>query len=226
MISNDPPKYASLPCNTSSDIHITYRPYDERFRLEKHADIAKATKRWHSCLRLTQSRRQVHAPPGEMGQERLVTPWDGDDSFVAFGFVGKFAAKDDLITIDLTNNSKLDSLLFILGWVLLPTIYGGIHLTAWAFDFSAPVEQLLWRTSCLTLTTAAPVIALLVLVADNAGDFAERLVLFVFKFGSVPFVLFYMFCRVFIVVESFLNLRHTPIGAFWVPSWLLYIPHV
>jgi len=39
-------------------------------------------------------------------------------------------------------------------------------------------------------------------------------------------VLWYIFCRVFIVVESFIMLVHIPDQALQVPTWAAYIPHI
>lgn len=42
----------------------------------------------------------------------------------------------------------------------------------------------------------------------------------------LPFVLLYLFSRVFIIVESFLSLRHVPIGVYTSVGWSKYIPHL
>lgn len=34
---------------------------------------------------------------------------------------------------------------------ILPIIYGGIHLTAWNFEFPTNIERLLWKISCLII---------------------------------------------------------------------------
>jgi hypothetical protein len=39
-------------------------------------------------------------------------------------------------------------------------------------------------------------------------------------------VLWYIFCRVFIIVESFIMLAHIPDQALQVPTWSAYIPHI
>ena len=35
--------------------------------------------------------------------------------------------------------------------ILLPLLYGGIHLGAWEYDFPSKVEDVLWRIACLTV---------------------------------------------------------------------------
>ncbi|KAH6875317.1 hypothetical protein BKA58DRAFT_119073 [Alternaria rosae] len=39
-------------------------------------------------------------------------------------------------------------------------------------------------------------------------------------------LLFYMLCRIFIIVECFIDLFHLPDSAFIVPMWSLYFPHL
>lgn len=39
-------------------------------------------------------------------------------------------------------------------------------------------------------------------------------------------VLWYVFCRVFIIVESFIMLAHIPEQALMVPTWSAYVPHI
>jgi hypothetical protein len=39
-------------------------------------------------------------------------------------------------------------------------------------------------------------------------------------------ILWYIFCRVFIIVESFIMLAHIPDRALQVPTWSAYIPHI
>lgn len=44
--------------------------------------------------------------------------------------------------------------------------------------------------------------------------------------GIGPFVLLFIGARGYIVVESFLSLRRSPIGVFLTPSWLQMLPHL
>ncbi|KAK3304645.1 uncharacterized protein B0T15DRAFT_249690 [Chaetomium strumarium] len=38
----------------------------------------------------------------------------------------------------------------------LPTVYGGVHLSAWNFEFPTTVEHLLWKIMCFTIIGAVP----------------------------------------------------------------------
>ena len=46
--------------------------------------------------------------------------------------------------------------------VVLPAIYGGIHMSAWNFQFPTNQEHLLWRISCLTILGSFPLLASIV----------------------------------------------------------------
>jgi hypothetical protein len=42
--------------------------------------------------------------------------------------------------------------------VALPAVYGGVHLSAWNFDFPTPMEHLLWKSACLIIIGAVPAV--------------------------------------------------------------------
>ena len=123
---------------------------------------------------------------------------------------------------------------------LLASLYGGIHLALWNYDFPTPVESILWRISAATLTSA-PVLFLFLLIwyllADWLGkifpssaiwnSFAWCLAIIVFLIPRFAAMLFYVFARIFIVVESFMSLRNVPIGVYEGGlGWSKYIPHL
>jgi hypothetical protein len=39
-------------------------------------------------------------------------------------------------------------------------------------------------------------------------------------------ILFYTVARVYLVVECFINVAHLPDGAYQVPRWAQYVPHI
>ncbi|KAK0647995.1 hypothetical protein B0T16DRAFT_407565 [Cercophora newfieldiana] len=39
-------------------------------------------------------------------------------------------------------------------------------------------------------------------------------------------VALYLLARVYLVVESFINLSHLPKSAYEMPAWSLYVPHI
>ena len=130
--------------------------------------------------------------------------------------------------------------------LLLASLYGGIHLALWKYDFPTPVESLSWKISAATLTSA-PVLFLFLWVklADELqkifprfcsgvrgfwGLVKERFessIALVFRIAIVLAGSLYMSARIFIVVESFMSLRHVPIGVYEGGlGWSKYIPHL
>jgi hypothetical protein len=125
--------------------------------------------------------------------------------------------------------------------IILPTVYGGIHLTALTWRFPTVAEHLIWRISCYGIVFAIPATTLASILGrimgaaiqscmrcgKSPGSFSsdgkiQGVILSVVSFIAVCS---YIFFRVFIVLECFLSLPSVPIGAYWVPTWLQYIPH-
>ena len=138
-------------------------------------------------------------------------------------------------------------LLFLLRFfVPLTAAYGGIHLSAWKFEFPSRVESIIWRTACFIIIGSS--FALLALPSwealddysdqfhdgpwqmdretRRAWDFLRALNKMVgFGFGGLLLVC-YAASRIYLVVESFISLRHVPIGVFAAVPWVENIPHV
>ena len=108
---------------------------------------------------------------------------------------------------------------------LLPVIYGSIHLTAWGFDFPTLAESILWKTSCLIIITLSfPVLPSFCIPAFVAylDDFFPSLVIsFMLLSLSLSTA-----ARIFLVLESFISLRHVPIGVYAAVPWVQNIPHI
>ena len=140
---------------------------------------------------------------------------------------------------------------------LLGSLYGGIHLALWNYDFPTSLETFLWRFSAATLGSASVLFLLVaLLVTAYDGDekyYSERreereereeqaeeshgndalwfgcfVLLWMFLLSVVvAAVLLYIFARILIVVESFISLRHVPIGVYEGGlGWSRYIPHL
>ncbi|KAK4242149.1 hypothetical protein C8A03DRAFT_29734 [Achaetomium macrosporum] len=125
--------------------------------------------------------------------------------------------------------------------VALPAVYGGVHLSAWNFEFPTPVEHLLWKTTCFIIIGAVPAmldtLAILlfigrwfsILVPSSAVG-KSRIGLIemggrYYQAVGIIVLVAYGCARVYIVVESFLSLRRVPIGVYYTPSWLQMVPH-
>lgn len=117
--------------------------------------------------------------------------------------------------------------------------YGGIHLTAFNAPFPTPMQQLLWRISSIALTSSAPVVlfALLPYYDDGLRDrlkakdkkiwyWSYNLIAPISSVVIVYLLLFYVFCRAFLLVECFVSIPHLPDSTFEVPKSALYFPHI
>jgi hypothetical protein len=119
---------------------------------------------------------------------------------------------------------------------LLPAIYGAVHLSAWSFEFPSPVEKLLWKIACLDLVISLPVFLVVGVARENRmvgvggrdnGCVAELTLL---SWGGLLFLLLNVpvtvVARMYLVVESFISLRHVPIGVYATVPWSDWLPHI
>lgn len=129
-------------------------------------------------------------------------------------------------TLDLMINERK----FLLLLVTLPLVYGGIHLATWDFNFASKTEHLLWKIACFDIMGTIPFGLLYFLGRYPCLLFSnERLiVLYHPLFWAIysPLAALYALARLYIVVESFISLRHVPIGSYAAVPWVQDIPHV
>lgn len=123
--------------------------------------------------------------------------------------------------------------------IALSSAYGGIHMVAWNFDFPTSNEHLLWKFTCIELAgylfAAAFVWMLLVEVFSFTEIASHGQIIVRSTLSILPLLLalalvlnfpLYVVSRVYIVVESFISLRHVPIGVYAAVPWSNYIPHI
>ncbi|KAL8738302.1 MAG: hypothetical protein Q9181_000891 [Wetmoreana brouardii] len=119
--------------------------------------------------------------------------------------------------------------------------YGAAHCTAWNFIFPTPTERLLWRISCVD--TVAGVISLLALFSLSVylHEHQARSLIKAF-FTQEPGIMSWVYrmiitigvlniplfilSRIFIIVETFISLRHVQKGVYKTVEWTDYIPHI
>ena len=119
--------------------------------------------------------------------------------------------------------------------------YGAAHCTAWNFIFPSRIERFVWRIACVD--TVAGVISLLALFSifvylheheprslikayfapeHGVMSWLYRVVITV---GILNVPLFAL-SRMYIVVETFISLRHVQKGVYKTVDWAEYIPHI
>lgn len=139
----------------------------------------------------------------------------------------------------------------LLTFSIATVLYGGLHLLAWDALFGSDAEQLLWRASCLLLMMSGFIIILGIslglatalngfiwdLIEESSSMLATGLLLLLQLVSSailfLPLLLAvayyamaYIPARVFLIVESCVQLARLPPGAYVTPDWSKYYPHI
>ena len=105
-------------------------------------------------------------------------------------------------------------------------LFGSLHMIAWNFAFPTHVEQILWRTASLCITTTVPlclltgVILVVILGEILSGTYFNSVLN---QFGRA-FVALYTIARLYLLVEIFRTLFFLPPEAF-ISTWSTNIPH-
>ena len=113
--------------------------------------------------------------------------------------------------------------------VFLPLVYGSIHLAALNFAFPSEVEYVLWKTAGISIMASTPAWIILpglqTVLEDRGTMFRHFSHNMIIVFSSLIAIM-YICSRVYLVVESFVSLRHLPIGVFAAVPWVQAIPHI
>ena len=167
-------------------------------------------------------------------------------NFSIEGIEGALDKYDDLSPLKQTGILFLYLLRF---FIPLTAAYGGTHLSAWNFEFPSRVESIIWRTACLIIMGSS--FALLGAPSLQSSyryhprptrsiDWKSRRPLnfiiptwygrTLIKRVSYSFAGLLLLCyaasRIYLVLESFISLRHVPIGVYAAVPWVQNIPHV
>lgn len=146
----------------------------------------------------------------------------------------------------MTYGLDLGSYLFWVMLIGLPMVYGSVHLAAWNFEFPTHTERLMWRIACTIIAGGIPG-ALLISFTNIFGNRCLRFVgrrilgqkildwqgsaalILLSIFGLIIVLVlaaFYLSCRIFVIIESFISVRRQPLGVFLTVDWSTYIPHL
>ncbi|KAK3684094.1 hypothetical protein B0T22DRAFT_269790 [Podospora appendiculata] len=110
-------------------------------------------------------------------------------------------------------------------------IYSAWHLTARNGPFISEQEELLWRICALGLAIPSVCVQAVISVAQTIHPLSELFwyrvaLLIVFGCFTPMLIIFMIFCRTYLVVESFFSLPYLPDSAFLLPNWSPYFPHI
>ena len=118
------------------------------------------------------------------------------------------------------------------GFTTAGVIYGGLHALAWFAHFESSTQQLLWRISACVVMGGFPVCWGIYESADFIDDHwsnrrpSDDFFRWFFLTALALVMLAYILARAYLVVECFINLSHLPAGAYDVPKWASYFPHI
>jgi len=135
--------------------------------------------------------------------------------------------------LDLGGKTTKMGLQFVIGFWVAGLVYGSLHLTAWNASFNTYAQEVLWKTSALSISLSGFGLALwfafgrLLRWLDGQmwGWLLSTLMLLYLGIGLLLLV-HYIFSRVYLVVECFLSIPHLPTSVYEVPTWSQYFPHI
>ena len=107
---------------------------------------------------------------------------------------------------------------------LLSLAYGAVHLIAWHYSFPSTAEQLLWKISSF-LTASSMVVYTLNLYAAEQAEFNRWMFWLLVPPLIASMVLALVLPRIFLVIESFIQIRAVPMGVYSAVSFPLSCSH-
>lgn len=135
--------------------------------------------------------------------------------------------------------------------IIFSSLNGGIHLAAWNSVFPTQIEMISWKVSSIIIMNIIPAFYIHGLLASSArpgkltmcvesGQVLTRskiplsrirwqlmiIWLYFGRFCMLVIGVAFVATRVYLLVESFISLRHMPYGVFVMPSWLEVLPHL
>ena len=133
----------------------------------------------------------------------------------------------DLIFDSMFGESIQESSMFFNIWIL-SLIYGGVHLTAWDYPFPSSAERTLWKLSGFGMMGVLPILLVfwLPIFTEEWGRKSKKFMEFATLSCGLALLAFYLFCRAYLVVESFISLRQVPLGVYSTVPWVQSIPHI
>ncbi|KAI5850544.1 hypothetical protein DFP73DRAFT_539860 [Morchella snyderi] len=93
---------------------------------------------------------------------------------------------------------------------LIYAVYGAVHSIAWYSSFPTPMEQLLWRISCVSLVVTPLLFLSVIAIFLGVRNLLDSVI-----YIAVEIILLYsILCRAYLTVECFISLRLLPLNAY------------
>jgi hypothetical protein len=115
--------------------------------------------------------------------------------------------------------------------VLVQAAYAGAHLGALSIIFPSQKERILWKISCYILfavTSLSAILFFILTISERVKNCSSKY-LDVLAVGIFVIIIpVFLWARAYIVVESFISLRHVPVGVYQTPQGNImdYVPHL
>ena len=105
--------------------------------------------------------------------------------------------------------------------LIIGTLFNGLHLAAWDFQFPSPTEALMWKIAVFAMLGAE---FLWIPIAFAFRCFPQHSIA-----KNIPYYILsvtYITARFYLITEAFAGLRTLPQKAFATVNWTGYFPHI
>ena len=136
-------------------------------------------------------------------------------------------SRDDQVPMFWADNADSDAIIADLMVLGVGVCFGAIHCIAYGFLFPTHTELLMWRVSCITITSVPIYIPLGLLLAALLGKMnSNKFGISVVYFCTISGGILYIVARAVTLILAFTSLRDLPPGAYETVRWTTFIPHV
>lgn len=124
---------------------------------------------------------------------------------------------------------------------ILSILISAIHLAAWDSVFPGRVESIMWKVASVAMMTTIPAVLLyrlqVVLIQRYLFQYHRQgyetshvwftwIVNVWYFILAIVFLVFFVCVRWYLIIESFISVRHMAYGVYFVPDWLQIFPHI
>jgi len=123
------------------------------------------------------------------------------------------------------NNDTTTSNRAVIALPIVGFIFGGVHMIAWQFYFHTERERHLWRVFAI-LVAGTPIALTAIERLGYCLDLENDTMVLSFWCLKNMLLLVYAASRIYLIVMSFVSLRHLPESAYQTVQWANYLPHL
>lgn len=98
--------------------------------------------------------------------------------------------------------------------VWIGCIFNGVHIAAWNYSFGSSLEGLLWKIASVGACGSIVITWLSSYIRPKSIGYAI----------TILSMLFYVFCRIYLFIETFVSLRSGPAALYQSATWQNYLP--